>query len=191
MKNKTFRFFIPVFILVFALILSSCSNPVSYSVDKEHEEKIKVIYNMVTGLVKNDEELYLSTFEPDYIENVKKVVDTLGAQYFDAESFDDLMTSFFFQNKEGLSVNYGDDVKVKLSFNSVEEASKDSLGAFIDDYSVSYKLPLDKIEEVAKVSVKLYIKGSVYEGSIDSNFILLKLSDNGWRLHPESFLYAF
>jgi len=125
------------------------------------------------------------------LSKLKKVVDTLGAQYFDAESFDDLMTSFFFQNKEGLSVNYGDDVKVKLSFNSVEEASKDSLGAFIDDYSVSYKLPLDKIEEVAKVSVKLYIKGSVYEGSIDSNFILLKLSDNGWRLHPESFLYAF
>ncbi len=188
---KTSRFFIPLFILISALILSSCSNPVTYSVDKEHEDKIKVIYNMVTGLVKNDEELYLSTFEPEYIANVTKVVDTLGTQYFDAKNFDDLMNGFFFQNKSGLESNYGKDVKVKLSFNSVETVSKDSLGEFIDDYSVSYKLPLDKTVEVSKVSVKIHIKGDEYEGSVDSQFVLLKLSEGGWKLHPQSFLYAF
>ena len=188
---KILRLFIPLFILISALILSSCSNPVSYSVDKEHEDKIKVIYNMMTGLVKNDEELYLSAFEPEYVKNVTKVVDTLGTQYFDAANFDDLMNGFFVQNKAGLEANYGKDVKVKLSFNSVEQISKDSLGTFIDDYSVSYKLPLDKTEEVAKVSVKIHIKGEEYEGSVDSQFILLKLSDNGWKLHPQSFMYAF
>ena len=66
-----------VFLLIFSIFLSSCGSPVSYTVDKEHEKKMKVIYNMISGLVENDSKLYLSTFEPSYLDNVKKVVDTL------------------------------------------------------------------------------------------------------------------
>lgn len=191
MKKRSIKFIFPVFILIFSLILSSCGNSVSYTVEKAHEDKIKVIYNMIKGLVKDDSELYLSTFEPSYIENVKKVVDTLGLQYFDAENFDSLISDFFRQTGEGLTANYGKKFNVKLTFNSVEEVSKDTLGEFFDDYSVGYKFPKDNIQAVSRVSVKIHISGDDYEEIINSSFTLLKLSEKEWYLHPESFLFSF
>ena len=52
MKIKTHskKLFSSIFILVFSFLLSSCSNPVSYSVEKEHIDKVEVIYNMISGL---------------------------------------------------------------------------------------------------------------------------------------------
>jgi hypothetical protein len=180
-----------VFLLIFSIFLSSCGSPVSYTVDKEHEKKMKVIYNMISGLVENDSKLYLSTFEPSYLDNVKKVVDTLGTQYFDAESYNDLIDTFFLQYAMGLEANYGKNINVSLSFNSVEEKSKNDLGAFIDDYSVSYHLPIDNIKSVSEVSVKLYVTGSDSSESSDVSFTLLEMTDEKWYIHPESFLYSF
>lgn len=181
----------PVFILIFSIFLSSCSDPVSYNVEKKHEKKMKVIYNMISGLVKDDSELYLSTFEPEYIKNVKNVVDTLGRQYFDAENFDDLINSFFYQYEQGLKSNYGEDIEVALSFNSVEEASKDSLKPLFDDYSVSYEFPKDNIKTIYNISVKLNITSDSYKGNKDSSFTLLEMQNGDFYLHPESFLYSF
>ena len=180
-----------VFLLIFSIFLSSCGSPVSYTVDKEHEKKMEVIYNMISGLVENDSKLYLSTFEPSYLDNVKEVVDTLGTQYFEAESYNDLIDTFFLQYAMGLEANYGKNVKVSLSFNSVEEKSKDDLGTFIDDYSVSYELPMDKIKSVSKVSVKLCVTGSDATDNSDVSFNLLEMMDGKWYIHPESFLYSF
>ncbi len=188
---KKIKFIFPALILVFSIFLSSCASPVSYSVDKEHEDKIKVIYNMISGLLENDSKLYLSTIEPEYINNVKKVVDTLGRQYFEAENFDDLINSFFVQNSATLESNYGKNIKVNISFNNVKEGSKEDLDAVFDDYSVSYKLPTDKIKTVWKVSVKLNIHGSSYSGENDCNFTLLEMTEGEIYLHPDSFLYSF
>ena len=188
MKRKVI---FPLLILVISVLLSSCASPVTYTVDKEHEEKMEIIHDMISGLVENDSELYLSAFEPSYLKNVKEVVDTLGTQYFEAESYDDLIKTFFAQYSMGLEANYGKNIKVALSFNSVKEASKDSLGTFIDDYSVAYRLPIDKIKSVSKVSVRLDITGSKYSGNNDCNFNLLEMSDGKWYIHPESFLYSF
>ncbi len=190
-NNMKKKLFFPAFILFFTILLSSCSNPVSYSVDKEHEEKMEVIYNMISGLVENDSKLYLSTIEPEYIANVKKVVDTLGRQYFDAENFDDLIKSFFYQYEQGLEANYGKNVNVALSFNSVKETSKDSLSSLFDDYSVSYEFPLDNIKAVFNVSVKMNIKGASHSESKDCAFTLFEMQNGDFFLHPESFLYSF
>lgn len=193
MKNifHSKKLFISIYILVFALLLSSCGNPVSYSVEKEHVDKIEVIYNMISGLVNNDKDLYLATFEPSYIANIKNVVDTLGTTYFEAESFDDLVNSFFIQTKQGMEANYGKDLKVKITFNSHEEITVDDMGGFIDDYSVGYKLPRDEMKKILAVSVKLHVTGEVRNEDINCNFIIFTFDNAKWYLHPESFFYSF
>ncbi len=192
MKNtNSKKLFISIFILVFAFILSSCGNPVSYSVEKEHMDKIEIIYDMISGLVNNDSELYLSTFEPEYIANIKNVVDTLGRTYFEAENFNDLVNSFFVQTKQGMEANYGKDLKVKITYNSSTEMTVDDLGGFIDDYSVGYKLPRDKFKKILSVSVTLHITGEVRNEDINCNFIVLNMEDGEIYLHPESFFYSF
>lgn len=190
-KTNSKKLFSSIFILVFAFLLSSCSNPVSYSVEKEHIDKVEVIYNMISGLVNNDSELYLSTFEPEYIANVKNVVDTLGITYFEAENFTDLVDSFFVQTKNGMNANYGKNLKVKITFNSSKEMTVDDLGGFIDDYSVGYKMPRDKFKKIQNVSVTLHITGEVKNEEINCNFIVLDMEDGKTYLHPESFFYSF
>jgi hypothetical protein len=187
-KTKTI---LCAFLLVFSIFLSSCSNPVTYSVEKEHKDKMEVIYNMISGLLENDSKLYLSTIEPKYIENVKKVVDTLGLQYFSAASFDELIKTFFAQYQQGLEANYGKNIKVSLSFDSVTTGTKDSLGVLIDDYSVGYQFPKDDMSAIYNVSVKLNISGSSYSGEKTSNFVLFEMNDGNIYLHPDSFLYSF
>ncbi len=188
---KSKKLFPIVYILVFVFILSSCGNPVSYSVKKEHIDKIEVIYNMISGLVNNDKELYLGTFEPEYIANIENVVDTLGRMHFDAENFDDLVNSFFVQTKQGMEANYGKDLKVNITYNSSEEMTVEDLGGFIDDYSVGYKLPRDKFKKILAVSVTLHISGEVRTEDINGTFIVLNMEDGGIYLHPESFFYSF
>ncbi len=190
-KKKSKKLFSVVYILVFVFILSSCGNPVSYSVEKEHIDKIEVIYNMISGLVGSDKELYLSTFESEYIANIKNVVDTLGRTYFEAENFDDLVNSFFIQTKQGMEANYGKDLKVNITYNSSEELTVDDLGGFIDDYSVGYKLPRDKFKKILNVSVTLHITGEVRNENINGSFIVLTMEDGKICLHPESFFYSF
>lgn len=182
---------LPIFILIFALFLSSCSSPVTYSVDKEHKSKMEVINNMIEGLLEGDSSLYLSVFEPTYIENVKKVVDTLGLQYYDAESFDGLMKNFFTQTKAGFDANYGSKIKVALSFNSVEKGVLEETGAFLDEYSVGYKFPTDDIKNVYKLSVKMNISSSNYSGETNNQFTMFEMTNGKYYLHPESFLYSF
>lgn len=188
---KKIKLIFPLIVLIFSLFLSSCASPVSYVVDKEHEGKMKVIYNMIEGLLENDSEKYLSTIEQGYIENVTKVVDTLGRQYYDADNFDDFISSFFSQNKAVLEANYGEDIKVELSFNSVKEGTTDGMGLLLDDYSVSYKIPTDDIQAVYEVSVKIKISASVYSGEKNSNFTLFQMKSGNYCLHPNSFLYTF
>lgn len=146
---------------------------------------------MISGLLENDSKLYLSTIEPKYIENVKKVVDTLGLQYFSAASFDELIKTFFAQYQQGLEANYGKNIKVSLSFDSVTTGTKDSLGVLIDDYSVGYQFPKDDMSAIYNVSVKLNISGSSYSGEKTSNFVLFEMNDGNIYLHPDSFLYSF
>lgn len=183
--------FLPIFLIVFAFFLTSCAEPVNYSVDKEHKGKITPIYNMVSGLVENDSGKYIKGFEPSYIENVKNLINTYGPISYDAKDFNDFMKSFFVQNKQGLKANYGSDLKVDLSFESVTEVSKESLGNFIDDFSINYRLPMDSITDVAMVSVKFKIVGSSFDGSSVNNFTVIKLTDGKWYLHPESFMFSF
>ena len=190
MMKKNKAIFVSI-VLIFAFFLTSCSNAVSYSVEKEHEEKIKVIYNMIEGLIENDSEKYLGSIEPKYIENVTKVVDTLGRQYYNADNFDDFISTFFAQNKETINANYGENIKVNLSFNSVKEGTKEGMGLLLDDYSVSYKIPTDDISKVYEVSVKLQISASNYSGSKNSNFQLFEMTNGKYYLHPDSFLYTF
>ncbi len=191
---------VSIFVAIISIFLVSCSSPVNYTVDKEHKAKMEVIYNMINGLIEEDEETYLKAFESDYIENVKKTFDTLGAEYFSniigngymgADDFDGFVKSFFTQNSDALKMNYGEDVKVDLSFESVSETSIDSLATFIDDYSISYQLPKENIKTVWNTSVKFEVKGSENENESVYNFIILELKDGNFVLHPQSFLFTF
>ena len=89
---------IAIIMVVLSLLLTSCSDPVNYSVDKKDEAKMKTIQKMVLALVENDTNSYLSCFEPSYIENIRKSIDTLGTQYYGAENFNDFMKSSFVKN---------------------------------------------------------------------------------------------
>ncbi len=179
------------FILIaVSLMLSSCSEPVNYTVDKQDEAKMKTIQKMVLSLVKNDSDSYLSCFEPSYVENIKKSIDTLGPQYYGVENFDDFMKSTFTKNKDDLNVNYGDEITVDLSFETVEEYVITETGIFTDDYSIGYTLPIDNIESSVKVKTKMIIKGSESNRTNVGTFVLLQMSDDKWYIHPESFLYT-
>jgi hypothetical protein len=181
---------ISIFLIVVTLILSSCSESVNYTVDKKHEPKMKTIQKMVLALVENDSDSYLGCFEPSYIENIKKSIDTLGTQYYGAENFDDFIKTIFVKTKDDMNINYGDDITVDLSFDSVNDYVITETGLFTDDYSIGYTLPLDNIKASVKVETKMVIKGSESSKTNVGTFVLLQLNDDKWYIHPESFLFT-
>ena len=179
------------FILIsISLLLTSCSSPVNYTVDKQHEAKMKTIQKMVLALVENDSDSYLSCFEPSYVDNIRKSIDTLGPQYYGAEDFDDFMKSTFVKNKDDMNANYGDDITVDLSFETIDDYVITETGLFTDDYSIGYTLPLDNIKASVKVKTKMIIKGDENSKTSTGTLVLLQLSDDKWYLHPESFLFT-
>ena len=189
---------ISILVLAFSLFLVSCSGPVTYSVAKEHKNKIEAVYNMISGLVEGDKDAYLEAFEPSYITALKKSFDTtgsqpflseLGYQYRDVANFDELMKVFFDMNAVALESNYGKNISVAISLESCTEVSLESINDSLDVNYTLYSIPKDAKGAVL-LSANLNISGETDEVKVQHTFTLIQLSDDSWYIHPKFFLYT-
>jgi hypothetical protein len=189
---------IVIFILIFSMFLVSCSGPVTYSVAKEHKNKIEAVYNMISGLVEGDKDAYLEAFEPSYITTLKKSFDTtgsqpflseLGYQYRDVANFDELMKVFFDMNAIALESNYGEKISVDISLESCTDVSLSSINDSLDVNYTLYSIPKDA-KGAVQLSANLDISGEKGKTTVQHTFNLIQLSDDSWYIHPKFFLYT-